>query len=127
MVGDGHRFLPQIDGPCHERVDLGETVEEAELGVGVQVREHRMLGQGSKAPGARCGRLCEARQIGRGAAQAPPSPPATGSSNWKAACSTWTARRPASSWTRAVMRISLVVMSSMLTPASARARNMVLA
>ena len=41
VVGDGQGFLPQPLRALHERVDLGKAVEQAELGVCVEMREHR--------------------------------------------------------------------------------------
>ena len=41
MVGDRQRPLPERLGALHQRLDLGETVEERVLGVRVEVGEPR--------------------------------------------------------------------------------------
>ena len=58
VIGDRDRLLPQPPGALHEGRDLREAVEQAELGVEMQMREHGVSPECSK-PGAGAGRrLC---------------------------------------------------------------------
>ena len=51
VIGDRDRLLAKGPRPLHERGNLGEAVQQAELRVRVQVREHGFDASVAKAPG----------------------------------------------------------------------------
>ncbi len=121
VVGDGDRLLAQRSRALHQRGDLGEAVEEAEFRVQVQVGEH------GGCPSLATRTAASVSAYAESPAGRPSAALGAGSSNWKAAWRTRTASRARSRATMAVMRMSLVVITWMLMPASARVRNMVAA